>query len=77
MQEGKVSEALDAIQQSLVMLDESQMRLYAAAARICLGQIVSGDEGCKLQNEGFDYMQTQNIRNPPAMLEILAPGFPY
>jgi tetratricopeptide (TPR) repeat protein len=75
MQEGRTPEALDSLRQALAVLDECSMRLYAAAARIRMGQILGGDEGRKLENEGFAYMKSQNIRNPPAMLEILAPGF--
>jgi len=75
MQEGRPEAALEALRAAIVLLDECGMRLYASAARIRMGQVLGGDEGQSLENEGFSYMKSQNIRNPPAMLEILTPGF--
>ncbi len=73
--EERPEEAVASLRKSLSLLEECSMRLYAAAVRIRLGQLLGGDEGRRMQDEGFAYMKSQNIRNPPAMLEILAPGF--
>ena len=52
------------------------MRLFAAAARRCLGQLVGGSEGRTLMACADTWMAGQGIRNPARMTALYAPGFP-
>ncbi len=43
--------------------------------RIRLGTVLGGDEGKELADSGNSFMQSQGIRNIPAMTRLLAPGW--
>jgi hypothetical protein len=51
------------------------MHLYAAVARRRLGAIVGGQRGRTLQHDASAWMAAQDIRNPAAMAQLIAPGF--
>jgi hypothetical protein len=51
------------------------MRLYAAAARRRLGELLRGDEGGRLVANADAWMAEQGIRDPRRMMMVLAPGF--
>ncbi|HKZ79592.1 MAG TPA: protein kinase [Pyrinomonadaceae bacterium] len=55
--------------------DLADMRLYAAAARRRLGEVLGGERGQKMITEVDDWMLAQRIQNPTAMTSMLAPGF--
>jgi hypothetical protein len=55
--------------------DESDMGLYAAAARRRLGETTGGAEGERLVTEADAWMRAQRIKNSAAMTKMLAPGF--
>jgi serine/threonine protein kinase/tetratricopeptide (TPR) repeat protein len=55
--------------------DESDMRLYAAAARRRLGELSGDDEGERLVADADAWMRSQWIKNPAALTMMLAPGF--
>lgn len=56
--------------------DQQGMQLFAAAARLRLGQIRGGEEGRALVHEARERFRAQNVANPDRMAGILAPGFP-
>ena len=56
--------------------EAADTRLFAAAARRCLGDLLRGDEGRQLIAAADAWMTGQGIRNPARMTAILAPGFP-
>jgi hypothetical protein len=57
-------------------LDAIEMRLYAAAARRRLGQLLGGDQGRGLIVQADVWMTGQGIKNPARMTAMLVPGFP-
>jgi hypothetical protein len=52
------------------------MHLYVAAAHRRLGALVGGTRGDALIRSADDWMTSQQIKNPIAMIRLLAPGFP-
>jgi hypothetical protein len=57
------------------MFERADMRLYAAAARHRLGNLLGGERGQQLVAEAEAWMTEQRIKNPAAMTRMLAPGF--
>ena len=57
-------------------LDAIEMRLYAAAARRRLGQLLGGDQGREMIVQADVWMTGQGIKNPARMTAMLVPGFP-
>jgi serine/threonine protein kinase/tetratricopeptide (TPR) repeat protein len=55
--------------------ESAGMRLYAAAARRRLGQVLGGDEGQRLREQGDAFMTGESIRSPLHLTAVLAPGF--
>ena len=53
----------------------TDMKLYAAAARRQLGKIIGGQRGAELIDMSEDWMRRQQIKNPTAFANMLAPGF--
>jgi hypothetical protein len=51
------------------------MELYATVARRRLGEVIGGEQGEELVDEAEVWMRRQQIKNPPAMTRMLAPGF--
>jgi eukaryotic-like serine/threonine-protein kinase len=51
------------------------MNLYAMAARRRMGEILGGDRGAELIAVSEEWMRKQQIRNPEAYTNMLAPGF--
>ena len=52
-------------------LESTDMRLYAAAARRCRGELIRGDEGDALVKSADRWMGQQGIRNPARMTAML------
>jgi hypothetical protein len=63
---------LEAAEQQLNSCD---MSLYALAALRARGQLVGGPQGEQIRAAADQRMQDQEIRNPPAVAAMLAPGF--
>jgi hypothetical protein len=53
-----------------------EMRLYAAAARRRLGQLLGGDQGRGMIDQADVWMTGQGIKNPARVTAMLVPGFP-
>ena len=54
--------------------DAAHMRLYAAAARRRLGEVMGGDEGRSIIHAAAAWMAAQKVQNPARMTAMLAPG---
>lgn len=63
------------ISQAIDGFDASDMALYAATARRRLGEVLGGDRGAALVVQADDWMSKQQIKNPAAVANLLAPGF--
>ncbi|MDX6384686.1 MAG: eukaryotic-like serine/threonine-protein kinase, partial [Blastocatellia bacterium] len=63
------------LSQAISGLEASDMALYAAAARRKLGEIMGGDQGAELIIQADAWMSKQQIRNPAAVANLMAPGF--
>jgi eukaryotic-like serine/threonine-protein kinase len=74
-QSGDVSQTSKLLSEAVDASDRADMRLYAAAARRRLGEVLGGDHGGALIAEAETWMRTQKIRNPLLMTRMLAPGF--
>ena len=63
------------LSQAMAGFENADMRLYAAAARHRLGELLGDDRGGQLVAEAEAWMVEQRIKNPEAMTRMLAPGF--
>jgi hypothetical protein len=52
------------------------MNLYAAVARLRIGELQRDAAGRERQGEAVEWMAAQNIKNPAGFTRMLAPGFP-
>ena len=55
--------------------ERADMKLYAAVARRCLGQLMDGPSSVKYLREADEWMATQDIVKPSCMTQLIAPGF--
>jgi hypothetical protein len=74
--QGDPSAARERLTAAVTGFEACDMRLHAAAARRCLGQLVGGSEGRTLMACADTWMAGQTILNPARMAAMLAPGFP-
>jgi hypothetical protein len=74
-QQGDTSRAAAFARRALDGFEAADMALYAAAARRRLGELLAGDEGLQLINDSALWMTKQEIRNPVAVSNMMAPGF--
>src|SRR5882672_4134544 len=72
---GDESKATVLISQAIEGLELANMELYATAARLRSGEIIGGDHGAELIFAAEDWMRKQQIKNPAAFANMLAPGF--
>ena len=72
---GETEQAKTLLSQAVTGFEHADMRLYAAAARRCLGQTLGGERGLQLVEEADAWMVEQRIKKPEAMTRMLAPGF--
>lgn len=63
------------LSQAIAGLEASDMALYAAAARRKLGEIIGGEQGAELITQADEWMSKQQIKNPAAVANLMAPGF--
>lgn len=73
---GKLEAGRGGLERSIELFSKQDMRLYAAAAKNRLGQLLGGDEGAALVQQGQAALTAEGIVKPSNMLDLLAPGFP-
>jgi tetratricopeptide (TPR) repeat protein len=74
-QRGDDARAVTLITQAIEGFEGSDMALYAATARRSLGEITGGDHGAELVRQADEWMGKQQIKNPAAVANLMAPGF--
>ena len=74
-QRGEAVKEITLLTEAIKSSDDADMRLHAAAARRCLGQVTGGEQGQRLIAEADAWMMEQKIKNPEAMTRMLATGF--
>jgi serine/threonine protein kinase/tetratricopeptide (TPR) repeat protein len=67
--------AAELVSKAIKGFEASDMALFAAAARRRLGELLGGDEGSELIKQAGAWMGRQQIKNPIAVTELMAPGF--
>ena len=67
--------AIRCLEDAIDRFDRADMKLYAAVARRHIGALREDDRGRETGREADAWMAAQNIRNPPAITRMLAPGF--
>jgi serine/threonine protein kinase/tetratricopeptide (TPR) repeat protein len=72
---GEAVKEIALLNEAIQSSDKADMRLHAAAARRCLGQVTGGEQGRRLIAEADAWMTAQKIKNPDAMARMLATGF--
>ena len=76
MSVGNLEAGRSGLLRSIDLFGKQDMRLYAAAAKTRLGQLLGGHEGAALVHQGQAAFTAEGIVKPSNMLELLAPGFP-
>jgi tetratricopeptide (TPR) repeat protein len=61
--------------QAVERLEAVDMRLYAAAARHCQGQLIGGTQGHKMASGAEEWMKGQGVQNIERMTSLLTPPF--
>ncbi len=74
-QNGDDSSAADLAAQAIAGFESVDMALYAEAARRRLGELLGGDRGRELIAQSEVWMTRQQIKNPAAVTNLMAPGF--
>jgi serine/threonine protein kinase/tetratricopeptide (TPR) repeat protein len=74
-QHGDLSRAAALTSEAIKGFEAADMALYAAAARRRLGEILGGDQGRELIAQADKWMSKQQIKNPSAVTNLMAPGF--
>ena len=74
-QRGNFEHSKTLLSEAAVGFEHADMRLYAAAARRCLGETLGDARGRQLIAAADAWMIEQTIKNPKAMTRMLAPGF--
>ncbi|MGI8835336.1 MAG: serine/threonine-protein kinase PknK [Pyrinomonadaceae bacterium] len=74
-QRGQHSEAISLLTAAADGFWQMDMRLYAAATRRRLGELLADDRGRQLITDADEWMTTERIKNPERMTRMLVPGF--
>ena len=67
--------AVALLERALQEFEAADMRLYAIATRYRLGEMVGGERGDELLKSANEWMSRQQIKNPPRVVNLMAPGF--
>jgi eukaryotic-like serine/threonine-protein kinase len=73
---GNLESGCQGLTSSIELFTKQGMRLYAAAARSRLGQLLGGYEGAALVQQGRGAFTAEGVVKVSSMLDLLAPGFP-
>jgi hypothetical protein len=65
--------AVERFRDAIVRADAAEMRLHAAVARECLGDLVGGADGSALVGVARGWMASQGVRAPERMTATIAP----
>jgi len=72
---GDAGRAAERLRAAIARLDASALRMYAAAARRRLGQVIGGDEGDACRAAGTSAMLSEGVVDLDATTAMLTPGF--
>jgi hypothetical protein len=67
---------LKCLHDAVERFERADMNLYAAVARLRIGQLQRDSAGRERRDAAVAWMAVQNIRNPGGFTRMLAPGFP-
>jgi hypothetical protein len=73
--DGQPHSAIEHLAAAIQGFEQAEMKLYAAVARRCLGQLTGGSLADQYRRLADEWMAGQGIVNPPGMTRLLAPGF--
>jgi serine/threonine protein kinase/tetratricopeptide (TPR) repeat protein len=74
-QRSEATTATALLSEAVQSFERADMHLYAAAARRRLGENLHNERGQQLIEEADAWMESQKIKNPEALTQMLAPGF--
>jgi tetratricopeptide (TPR) repeat protein len=74
--EGHIEQALKCLHDAVDRFEHADMNLYAAVARLRIGELQRDAVGRERQRTALAWMAGQNIKNPAGFTRMLAPGFP-
>ena len=69
------SDAVSFLTEAVDGFDLADMKLYAAASRRRLGQVIGGERGAELIAQADEWYRSQEVKNPERMTQMLAPGW--
>ncbi len=75
-QQGQTDLAVETLGDAVEALDQHELGMYAAVARIRLADLIQGDRGHSLRQQALEFMAAQEVAAPDRMVAIYAPGFP-
>jgi eukaryotic-like serine/threonine-protein kinase len=74
--EGNAAQSLRCLHDAVDRFEHADMNLYAAVARLRIGEVQRDAVGRERQRAALAWMAAQNIKNPAGFARMLAPGFP-
>ena len=74
--EGNAALSLRCLHDAVDRFERADMNLYAAVARLRIGELQRDAAGREQQGAAVAWMAAQNIKNPAGFTRMLAPGFP-
>ena len=74
--EGNAALSLRCLHDAVDRFEHADMNLYAAVARLRIGELQRDAAGRERQGAAVAWMAAQNIKNPAGFTRMLAPGFP-
>ena len=75
-QQGDRRAAIDGLTAAAEGFTSADMHMHAAACRRRLGILIRGSDGAALRADADRFFAQQDVRNPTALLRVIAPGFP-
>ena len=73
--EGDAALSLRCLYDAVDRFEHADMNLYAAVARVRIGELQRDADGRERQGAALAWMAAQNIKNPAGFTRMLAPGF--